>query len=125
MFTDADEIVVTANMHERKQVMFERADAFVALPGGIGTLEELIEQLTWAQLGRHKKPILVANIAGFWDLLVNMFEHFRISGMLPAGSSVEYLVTTNVEEILPLLSSAAANVSTSKARGEPERVQRM
>ena len=49
-------------MHERKRIMFERADAFVALPGGVGTLEELVEQLTWAQLGRHKKPILIANI---------------------------------------------------------------
>ena len=54
-------------MHERKRMMFERADAFVALPGGVGTLEELVEQLTWAQLGRHKKPILIANIKGFWD----------------------------------------------------------
>ena len=57
-------------MHERKRTMFERADAFVALPGGIGTLEELVEQMTWAQLGRHKKPILIANINGFWDPLL-------------------------------------------------------
>ena len=55
MFTGAQEIVVTRDMHERKRMMFERADAFVALPGGIGTLEELVEQLTWSQLGRHRK----------------------------------------------------------------------
>ena len=64
LFRDADEIIVTADMHERKRLMFERADAFVALPGGIGTLEELVEQLTWAQLGRHRKPILLANVGG-------------------------------------------------------------
>src|SRR3954471_20103107 len=59
-FAGADELIVTADMHTRKQIMFERADAFVALPGGIGTLEELVEQLTWSQLGRHKKPIAIA-----------------------------------------------------------------
>ena len=61
----AQEIIVTPDMHVRKQTMFDRADGFVALPGGIGTLEELVEQLTWAQLGRHKKPIIIANICGF------------------------------------------------------------
>ena len=57
--------------------MFERADGFVALPGGIGTLEELVEQLTWAQLGRHKKPILLANINGYWDPLLTLIDHMR------------------------------------------------
>jgi uncharacterized protein (TIGR00730 family) len=125
VFTEADEIVVTADMHERKRIMFERADAFVALPGGIGTLEEMIEQLTWAQLGRHKKPVLIANIASFWDPLIAMFEHFRAGGMLPPGSSVQYLSTTNVEEILPTVAAAAARVSEPETQGEPERVQRM
>ena len=60
----AQELIVTRDMHERKRIMFERADAFVALPGGIGTLENSSSRLTWAQLGRHKKPILIANIAG-------------------------------------------------------------
>ena len=64
-------------MHERKAKMFERADGFVALPGGIGTLEELVEQLTWAQLGRHKKPILLANIKGYWDPLLTLIDHMR------------------------------------------------
>src|SRR5229473_1651459 len=72
-------------VQERKRVMFEHADAFVALPGGIGTLEELVEQLTWAQLGRHKKPILILNIGGFWDPLITVFEHLRDSAFLPAG----------------------------------------
>ena len=68
--TDAQEMLVVETMHARKQAMFDRADAFVALPGGVGTLEELVEQLTWAQLNRHAKPILIADIAGFWRPLL-------------------------------------------------------
>ena len=66
MMRDVNEVIVTEDMHERKRLMFERSDAFVALPGGVGTLEELVEQLTWVQLGRHTKPVIVANIDGFW-----------------------------------------------------------
>jgi uncharacterized protein (TIGR00730 family) len=67
--------------------MLERADAFVALPGGVGTLEEVVEQLTWAELGRHKKPILIANIAGFWDPLLAAFDTCSGWGSSTAGSS--------------------------------------
>ena len=84
-------------MHERKRLMFERADAFVALPGGIGTVEELVEQLTWAQLGRHRKPILIANVKGFWDPLIAMFDHLAESGLLPPGRRLGYLVAQDVE----------------------------
>ena len=77
MLMRAQERIVTRDMHERKRIMFERADAFVALPGGVGTLEELVEQLTWAQLGRHKKPILIANIDGFWDPLCALLDHME------------------------------------------------
>ena len=80
----AQEVIVTPDMHVRKQTMFDKADAFVALPGGIGTLEELVEQLTWAQLGRHKKPILIVNIAGFWDPLCVLLEHMRRTRVHPA-----------------------------------------
>jgi uncharacterized protein (TIGR00730 family) len=124
MFVDADEIIVTADMHERKRLMFERADAFVALPGGVGTLEEVVEQLTWAQLGRHRKPILIANIAGFWDPLIHLFDEMQRGGFL-AAKRVGYLVTDNVEEILPALTAAAAEVAERERQGEPERVQRM
>src|ERR1700685_415907 len=68
----SQELIVTRDMHERKRVMFERADAFVALPGGVGTLEELVEQLTWAQLGRHRKPIVIVNIKGFWTAFLHV-----------------------------------------------------
>src|SRR2546430_11291503 len=101
--TRAQEIIVTRDMHERKRVMFERADAFVALPGGIGTLEETIEQMTWAQLGRHKKPILLANIKGFWDSLIDVFAHMDRSGFIYDGGQLNYLVVDDVEKIVPAL----------------------
>ena len=62
-------------MHQRKKLMFDKSDAFVALPGGIGTLEELVEQLTWAQLGRHTKPIVLVNIDGFWAPFLALLRH--------------------------------------------------
>jgi uncharacterized protein (TIGR00730 family) len=104
----AQELIVTANMHERKQLMFDRSDAFVALPGGIGTLEELVEQLTWAQLGRHTKPILLANIAGFWDPLLVLLNHMRDKAFIRQNLPVEVLTADRVEDILPTLEAAAA-----------------
>ena len=97
-------------MHERKRKMFEHADAFVALPGGIGTLEELVEQLTWAQLGRHKKPILIANINGYWDPLLTLIEHMRAVKFMPPALSVDFLVAEQAEDILPKLRKAAGGV---------------
>src|ERR1700709_1456991 len=85
MFTGAHELVITRDMHERKRIMCERSDAFVALPGGIGTLEEMVEQLTWAQLGRHKKPILIANIEGFWNPLCALLDHMERLEFIRAG----------------------------------------
>jgi uncharacterized protein (TIGR00730 family) len=107
----AQETIVTRDMHERKQKMFDYADAFVALPGGIGTLEELVEQMTWAQLGRHKKPILVANINGYWDPFLTLIEHMRDQKFLPETSRVDCLVANRVEEILPKLQQASRDVS--------------
>ena len=100
----AQEQIITRDMHERKRTMFDRADAFVALPGGIGTLEELVEQMTWAQLGRHKKPILIANINGFWDPLLSLLAHMRMAGLVPPPSrGVDLLVVERVADILPKL----------------------
>jgi uncharacterized protein (TIGR00730 family) len=103
----AQELIVTRNMHERKQLMFDRSDAFVALPGGIGTLEELVEQLTWAQLGRHAKPILLANIEGFWEPLLVLLAHMRETAFVREGLSVKVLTADRVEDILPALEKAA------------------
>jgi uncharacterized protein (TIGR00730 family) len=111
----AQEQIVTRDMHERKRTMFERADAFVALPGGIGTLEELVEQMTWAQLGRHKKPILIANINGFWDPLLSLLAHMRIAGLVPPPSrGVDLLVVERVADILPKLHEAVRGVSEAQ-----------
>ena len=108
----APEQIVTRDMHERKRIMFERADAFVALPGGLGTLEELVEQMTWAQLGRHRKPFLVANINGFWDPMLTLVGHMRGLGLVPVPSrGVDLLVADRVADILPMLREAAKAVS--------------
>ncbi len=125
MFRGAHEVVVTRGMHDRKQLMFERSDAFVALPGGIGTLEELVEQLTWAQLGQHKKPILIANLNGFWDGLLGLFEHMGAAGFIHSATRLNFLVVDKVEDILPALMRAAAAVSEEEKEGEPETVERM
>jgi uncharacterized protein (TIGR00730 family) len=114
MFRRAQEMLVVRDMHERKRLMFERADAFVALPGGIGTLEELVEQLTWAQLGRHKKPILIANIARFWDPLCALLDHMRAMQFIRAGLTVDLLVAERAEDILPLLQEALAGIANSE-----------
>jgi len=108
----AQEQIITRDMHERKRTMFERADAFVALPGGLGTLEELVEQMTWAQLGRHRKPMLIANINGFWDPLLMLIDHMRTLGLVPAGSrGADLIVVDRIEDILPKLRAAARAVS--------------
>ncbi len=101
--TRLSETFVTQNMHERKHEMFERADAFVALPGGIGTLEEIIEVMTWAQLGRHEKPILIANIDGFWNPLLALLDHMRDEGFIHTMSRVRPLVVENAADIVPML----------------------
>ncbi|MEW6121415.1 MAG: TIGR00730 family Rossman fold protein [Pseudomonadota bacterium] len=111
------ELVITQDMHERKRLMFDRADAFVALPGGVGTLEELVEQLTWAQLGRHRKPILVANIAGFWDPLLALLDHMRDSAFIGGANPVDILVADNVDQILPMLRAATATVPEEELHG--------
>lgn len=120
----AQEIIVTPNLHQRKQLMFEHADAFVALPGGIGTLEELVEQLTWAQLGRHKKPILLANINEFWNPLRVLLDHMTELKFIRPGLSVRYLVTDRVEDILPKLEKAA-RASASKDAMDPSFAEEM
>lgn len=102
-----DELIVTEDMHERKHAMFERADAFVALPGGIGTLEELVEIMTWSQLGRHRKPIAIANIGGFWDPLARLLDHMAAEGFIHTAHQVRPIVIDRIEDVLPALHEAA------------------
>ena len=113
---NVQDLIVTRDMHERKQKMFEMADAFVALPGGIGTLEELVEQLTWAQLGRHKKPVLVANIEGFWEPLCVLLDHMRAMQFIRSDLSFDLLVADAVRDILPMLSKAIEAVPDEAKR---------
>jgi uncharacterized protein (TIGR00730 family) len=107
MLAEAQEHVVVPDMHTRKRLMFERADAFVALPGGVGTLEELVEQLTWVQLARHTKPVLIADVGGFWRPLLALFEHMRETGFIRSSMDISYLVAERAEDILPMLQEAA------------------
>lgn len=106
----ADNLIVTRDMHERKRKMFEMADAFVAMPGGIGTLEEVVEQMTWVQLGRHRKPILLANIKRFWEPLCALIDHMKNLEFIRADLNFDLLAADAVEDILPKLQKAAASV---------------
>jgi uncharacterized protein (TIGR00730 family) len=119
------DLVVTPDMHERKRLMFERSDAFVALPGGIGTLEELVEQLTWQQLGRHSKPVLLANIDDFWEPLLTLITHMRTTQFIRPTLAVEILKAERVEDILPRLQAAAASAPDGTSDIEPEIARRL
>jgi uncharacterized protein (TIGR00730 family) len=115
MLKDVPDLRVTADMHERKRTMFELSDAFVALPGGIGTLEEVVEMMTWAQLDQHKKPILIANIDGFWDSLIKLFERMTEEGFLHKaflGNHVDLPVRfcDTVDAIVPTLQQMVSDV---------------
>jgi len=107
----AEELIVVDDMHQRKALMFERADAFIALPGGVGTLEELVEQLTWVQLRRHSKPVLLADIGAFWRPLLALIAHMHNLGFLREGFDVHYLVAEKIEDVLPMLHAAARRAS--------------
>jgi uncharacterized protein (TIGR00730 family) len=110
MLDDVQETIVVPDMHTRKRLMFDRADAFVALPGGIGTLEELVEQMTWAQLGQHRKPILLLSIRGFWKPLLVLLAHMREQGFIRPGLELNYLVAERVEDVIPMLEASVRRV---------------
>lgn len=102
MLTDVNELIVTANMHERKMTMFERSDGFAALPGGIGTLEELVEICTWAQLDQHAKPIILCNTDNYWAPLVTLIDHMRAEKFIREGIELRLDVVESAEEVLPV-----------------------
>jgi uncharacterized protein (TIGR00730 family) len=123
--TRVQEMIVTPDMHERKRLMFEHSDAFVALPGGVGTLEELVEQLTWKQLGRHQKPVLLANVDNFWEPLFALLAHMRETQFIRSGLSVDVLKAERVEDILPRLRAAVAGMSDEAKEMAPEVAERL
>lgn len=118
------ELVVTRSMHERKTVMADRADGFVALPGGIGTLEEIVEVMTWGQLGRHRKPIVFANVGGFWDPMLALLDHMRAEGFVHTGHLVQPLVVDEAGAVVAaILAEAAATGIPSE--GDPKVIDRL
>ena len=121
----AQELIVTHDMHERKRLMFERSDAFVALPGGIGTLEELVEQMTWQQLGRHSKPVLLANIDGFWEPLIALLAHMRSTEFIRPSLNIDVLKADRVEDVLPRLRAAAARAPEGTKEMAPELARKL
>jgi uncharacterized protein (TIGR00730 family) len=97
-----NELIVTNTMHERKTLMFERATGFVALPGGIGTLEELAEIATWGQLKQHAKPLIICDVAGYWSHLMALIDHMRAEAFIRAETQVFMHHAKTVEDVVPL-----------------------
>jgi uncharacterized protein (TIGR00730 family) len=109
------QIIVVASMHERKQRMFELADAFVVLPGGLGTLDETIEIITWKQLDLHDKPVIIVDIADYWAPLLALIEHAIAHGFAAARSRDFFRVATRIEEVLPMLAAMPEPTRPSKS----------
>jgi uncharacterized protein (TIGR00730 family) len=103
---DLDRFIVTDDMHSRKKLMFINSDAVVLLPGGAGSLDEFFEVLTWAQLGLHSRPIVVANIEGYWQPMLTMVDHLIASGFADASLRNLLCVAQTVDEIETVLRSA-------------------
>jgi uncharacterized protein (TIGR00730 family) len=102
------ELLVVRTMHERKQAMAERADAFIALPGGIGTLEEIYEVWSWQQLGYHDKPVALLNVDGYYDALIEFMAHSHRRGFVSREQHQALLVDTDVQGLLERVAAAAA-----------------
>ena len=113
----ASEYIVVESMHVRKQLMAERSDAFCVLPGGLGTLDETFEIVTWRQLKLHDKPVILVNLDGFWDPLLRLVEHQTAEGYL-RGSEGLFHVVERVDQVL----EAAATAPRSSL---PDKIERM
>ena len=100
---DVVETIVVSSMHERKQIMFERSDGFVVLPGGIGTLEEVVELLSWRRLDLHVKPVVFYSPNGFWEPLFKLFQHTVDHQLTPASFMDSWTSVSRIEDIVPAL----------------------
>ncbi len=100
------ELVITSDMHQRKKAMLEKADAFIALPGGLGTFEELFEALTWQQLGYHQKPVGLLNVAGYFDLLLEFLDRSVRSGFVSEHHREALIEDADVEQLLDKIEKA-------------------
>jgi uncharacterized protein (TIGR00730 family) len=101
-----DELVITETMHDRKQLMYERADAFVTLPGGLGTFDETIEVITWTQLGLSSKPVILVNVDGYWDPFLALIRHSIAKGFAKPEHEAILSIVATPEEAIPLVGQA-------------------
>ena len=106
---DLDHFIVTETMHERKKLMFTNCDAVVLLPGGAGSLDEFFEVLTWAQLSLHAKPIVVANIDGYWTPLLALVDHIIDEGFADPSLKTLFHVANSIPETLTQLTRPSAS----------------
>ncbi len=109
---DVVETITVSSMHERKQIMFERSDAFVVLPGGIGTLEEVVELLSWRRLDLHAKPVVFYSPDGFWEPLFQLFQHTVDHRLTPASFMQSWISVDRIEDIIPALLETPGDVET-------------
>jgi uncharacterized protein (TIGR00730 family) len=109
MLTGVNELIVTKSMHERKMTMFEHSTGFVALPGGIGTLEELTEISTWAQLDQHAKPIILCNIENYWEPYLTLLKHMRAERFIREGMEFKMDVVKTAADVVPAFEYRLAN----------------
>lgn len=116
-YPEADEMIITQSLRERKSIMEERSDAFIALPGGFGTLEELLEIITLKQLGFHQKPIVIMNVNRFYDSLDNLFEHLYRQRFAQHGFRELYNLSPTVEDIFIYLDQYRYTAFPSKLNG--------
>lgn len=103
------ELHVTKNMHDRKLMMFNRSDAFVILPGGLGSLDEMMEILTWAQLSVHDKPVVILNHQGYWDKVLDLFDHIVSEGFADAGIRSLFHIAATPDEVFDYLGRQTAS----------------
>ncbi|WP_332654250.1 TIGR00730 family Rossman fold protein [Brevundimonas sp.] len=103
---DEVETLVVPSMHERKTIMYDQSDAFVVAPGGVGTLEEAIEVLSWKRLDLHAKPVIFLNLNGFWNALLAVMEHSIEEGMTPASFRKAWVVCDTVAEAIDAVRAA-------------------
>jgi uncharacterized protein (TIGR00730 family) len=115
-FERVSELVVVDDMHTRKRAMFDRSDAFCILPGGIGTLDETFEILTWKQLRLHHKPVILVNVAGYWSPWIDLIDHMVAEGFSGAATTSLYTVITDVESVLATARAAPLPDYVSESR---------
>lgn len=108
-----EDLIITKDMHSRKAAMYQRADAYIALPGGIGTLEELVETMTWEQLGQHKKPIILLNTDKFWQPFLALLDHMNEETFIRKGLEVNFHVIDEIDELVVRLPDHRPRLNTA------------